>query len=440
MTGNLVSGLGNFNLLNYQTQTQPVEETGMADFKSFMDATGNNLKKLEVRAESKKVDESPKESTEISKTDSSREETKVSNEVETTKEPSDEEVKSVEDAVKKVADEISKVLDVTVEEIEAVLAEMGLNMLALLDTERIPEIVAKLSDLDSTMELAFNEDAYEALKNITDVVEEVTDGLFEELDIPKEEFSNALKANEEIVVAEESVEVTPFEEKISFRKTENHTFEGKVENIQTEDLQETESVPDADATFEDFHKESNPDNSAAYSFAEKLIEKTVEAFNESSETVSYSTATVTDIMNQITEAIKVDFSSEMNEISLRLHPETLGTVSVKISANHEGVLTAEFTAQNESVKAIIESQAVALKETLEAKGVTVEAVEVMVQSHEFERNLNEQNRGGKGASESKKRGIRRINLSEDAFEEENSDDSLVREMMAQNGNTIDYSA
>lgn len=440
MTGNLVSGLGNFNLLNYQTQTTPIDGNGVKDFRSFMEETGNNLKKLEVRADSRSVDNKNMNTNENTKTDSKMESTSTSKNVETSKEPKDTEVKSVEDAVRKVADEISKELDVSVEEIEAVLSEMGLNMLALLDVNRIPEIVAKLSDFENTMELAFNEDAYEALKDITETVEDVLETLSEELDIPVEDFSKALKAKEDVLEAPEEVKTTSFEDKISFRKTENHTFEGKVENVTTEDLPETESVPDLKESFEDFHKESNPNNSGTYSFAEKLIEKTVEALNESSETVSYTTVDATNILDQITEAIKVDLSSEMSEISLRLHPETLGTVSVKISANHEGVLTAEFTAQNESVKAVIESQAVALKETLEAKGVTVEAVEVMVQSHEFERNLNDQNRGGKEASEPKKRGIRRINLSEDVFEEEDSEDSLVKEMMAQNGNTIDYSA
>lgn len=125
---------------------------------------------------------------------------------------------------------------------------------------------------------------------------------------------------------------------------------------------------------------------------------------------------------------------------MRLHPESLGTVSVKVSANHEGVLTAQFTAQNESVKAVIESQAIVLKETLEAKGVTVEAVEVLVQSHEFERNLSKGNEGEKNQGEKKQRNLRRIDLSEPVEGTDDSDDTLIREMMERNGNTVDYSA
>ncbi|MBQ3890943.1 MAG: flagellar hook-length control protein FliK, partial [Lachnospiraceae bacterium] len=141
------------------------------------------------------------------------------------------------------------------------------------------------------------------------------------------------------------------------------------------------------------------------------------------------------------EAIKIDITADASEISLQLTPENLGTVKVKVSSNNEGVLTAQFTAQNESVKAVIESQAIVLKETLESKGVTVEAIEVTVQSHEFERNLSDQNRGNTSDNnQPKKRGIRRINLSAPEEEIATSEDALLKEIMTQNGNTVDYSA
>ena len=117
------------------------------------------------------------------------------------------------------------------------------------------------------------------------------------------------------------------------------------------------------------------------SFAENLLNKVFDKLNETTEAVTYTEIDAQRILEQITESIKVDISNELSEVNLKLHPESLGNVSVKISANHEGILTAHFTAQNESVKAIIESQAVVLREALESKGVTVEAIEVAVQSH-----------------------------------------------------------
>ena len=100
-------------------------------------------------------------------------------------------------------------------------------------------------------------------------------------------------------------------------------------------------------------------------------------------------------------------------------------------------MTAQFIAQNESVKAIIESQALVLRETLEAKGVTVEAVEVMVGSHEFERNLSDSERRNE-EQQTRSRAVRRLNLDAEDETELEDEDILRQDIMRQNGNTIDY--
>ena len=176
-------------------------------------------------------------------------------------------------------------------------------------------------------------------------------------------------------------------------------------------------------------------------FAERLLNETVNALNSEPEVTSYSTMDAYDIINQITEGIDVNIGSETSEVNLRLHPESLGNLSVKVYENHEGLLKATFTAENETVKAVLETQTIVLKEALENKGVKVEAVEVTVQSHAFERNLSDNGKSREESSGQPRKSIRRINLSEpEMSEEELAEDTLVREMMIQNGNTIDYSA
>ena len=69
-------------------------------------------------------------------------------------------------------------------------------------------------------------------------------------------------------------------------------------------------------------------------------------------------------------------------------------------------------------------------------------MEVTVASHAFEQNLNgDESQTGEQTPE-KKRGSRRITLSDlttDNLEEELSDeDRIVAEMMRENGNTVDY--
>ena len=127
---------------------------------------------------------------------------------------------------------------------------------------------------------------------------------------------------------------------------------------------------------------------------------------------------------------------------MQLHPENLGTLQVHLSSK-EGVLTAQFTTQNDAVKTALESQMIQLKETFSEQGVKVEVIEVTVQSHAFERNMNQD--GGSKETETRnpsRTRTRRLNLDELTEEIENStpEERLAAEMMEQNGNTVDYTA
>ncbi len=475
MTSTPVTGLDNSVLMNYKTQTQSMDLTGTSDFKSFMDSSKASLKTDESKT-LKKNDTVSKETDKTEADDKPMETKEVSDKKpkkceEVTKNVKDEDVSRVEKAINEVLEEISEELDVSLEDIEAALETLGLTTLALLDAEKLPEIVAQIFGLEDTISLATDDAAYEGLLNITDSVKETVEELCKDVEIPAEEFKEALKVNEE--PAKEKVSLNneePAKEKVSLNNEEaanenvslneepkhfeekitvsdnrkEHTYEGGADNsLETKEVEAFKIEVSREFDGED-NKGFNPDTNSQQnplSFAEKLLERVTEALNKESETVSYTSFDAQNILDQITESIKVDVSSETSEINLKLHPESLGTVSVKVLTNSEGVLTAEFRAQNDAVKAVIESQAVVLKEALEAKGVTVEAVEVLVQSHQFDRNLSDQSKGYNEEAP-KKRGLRRINLSDEmALEEtEDSEDTLVKEMMAQNGNTIDYSA
>ncbi len=77
-----------------------------------------------------------------------------------------------------------------------------------------------------------------------------------------------------------------------------------------------------------------------------------------------------EIINQIVEKMKVSVVGDTSEVRITLRPEHLGDVTLKI-ATHNGVVTAEFLAQSEEVKALIEANFQDLQETLRQKGLEV---------------------------------------------------------------------
>ena len=462
MTSTPVMGADiSMNLINAPAPN--VTKQGGMDFKSLMNQSEQNLKsdgndrKTVNTDKVNKTNENPYDTKQVSDNKEIKEV-----EVEVTKEePTGEEVDAAVETVKAIEEKISEELDVSVEDIEAVLETMGLPVVALLDVNNLPEVIAEIEGVEDILSFATDQELYGELNEIKDFTIENVKALAEEIGIPVEEFEKAIaefeipeeEITEEAVLTEEPLvkesdvkETKTFEEKIEINVSEDvkpketkrtaPSEETTVNKTETE-----EKVPVKTAESDRREERHGERHDSPMSFAENLLNKVFDKLNETTEAVTYTEIDAQRILEQITESIKVDISNELSEVNLKLHPESLGNVSVKISANHEGILTAHFTAQNESVKAIIESQAVVLREALESKGVTVEAIEVAVQSHEFERNLSDQGKRQGSEERPGRRGVRRINLTEDSKEvSENPDDEILKEMMAQNGNTIDYSA
>ncbi len=158
---------------------------------------------------------------------------------------------------------------------------------------------------------------------------------------------------------------------------------------------------------------------------------------------TYQAAQTQEIMDQIVEYMKVNLRADVQEMELQLHPASLGTVNVQI-ASKEGMVTAHFTTQNETVRAIIETQLIQLKEQFEEQGIKVDAVEVTVANHQYGQQFSQDGEATQKDQKKSGKGVRRLNLDELEDEEDletmEESDRISVEMMRQNGGTVDYMA
>ena len=144
-------------------------------------------------------------------------------------------------------------------------------------------------------------------------------------------------------------------------------------------------------------------------------------------------------MRQIMDYMKIQVKPDLSNLEMQLHPESLGTVHVQV-ASKAGVVTAHFITQNEAVKAALESQMVQLQDNFSEQGIKVEAIEVTVQTHQFEQNLD-QGQGRHQEEGTGKSKTRKINLNEPLnIEEMEEEEVIAAEMMTANGSTVDYTA
>lgn len=158
---------------------------------------------------------------------------------------------------------------------------------------------------------------------------------------------------------------------------------------------------------------------------------------------------VHDVIRQIVEYTKVSLTQQVKTIEMQLNPENLGKVFLHISEK-QGVVTAQITAQNENLKEALIQQAAELKDNLNQQGVKVEAVEVSVGTHEFEKNLEKdarQQEEQERQREEQGQGNARRNINLNDLDGLGSlsglmseEEALVAQIMRDNGNQVDFRA
>lgn len=154
------------------------------------------------------------------------------------------------------------------------------------------------------------------------------------------------------------------------------------------------------------------------------------------------------LMDQMEGLARSFASAAGTTVEMQLNPENLGRLVLSVTERH-GNVTAQITASNEQVREALQTQMVELRSTLQEQGIKVEAVEVTVATHEFEQNLDgnasangqmqEQTQRQAAGGQNGRRNLNMNNLDElsGLMSEE---ETLVAQMMRDNGGTVDYTA
>jgi flagellar hook-length control protein FliK len=91
-----------------------------------------------------------------------------------------------------------------------------------------------------------------------------------------------------------------------------------------------------------------------------------------------------EIINQVVEKAKVLTNGEKSEMVIDLKPDSLGKLSLKV-ITERGIVTAQFVAESQQVKQVLESNMQLLKDSLEKQGLAVQNFSVSVGQQNTER-------------------------------------------------------
>ncbi|MBQ9334375.1 MAG: flagellar hook-length control protein FliK [Lachnospiraceae bacterium] len=386
-----------------------------------------------------------------------------------------ETAEAIDEAVQSVIAEVAELLDLTPEEVQAAIEDLGMTMNDMLDPANMTGLVAALSGNQDTVTLLTDEDLYQTLGDLQEFVTGTRENLMSELDLSQEALNEVLDQTEELVqqpapgdtdpipTEVDPVAENPLEGMKDFKMTTTVNGESVSMDVRVDDTTGTQIVTNVDRSGSSESEQRQPSqegsghndlNRGDRSSEAPLFTQTtqfnndIQDFTELTDEVTSFRTESSDIANQIMENMRANIRPDVTELEMNLHPASLGNVRVNLTAQN-GQVTAQFLAQNESVRAAIESQVVQLRETLEAQGVKIEAVEVAVAGQGFDRNRD--SGGSRGENPEREAGrtagigrTRRIDLNamegDEAFEELEDADRIAAEMMAHDGNTVDYTA
>lgn len=377
--------------------------------------------------------------------------------------------KSTGDMKDELISAVAEDLNVSEEDLIEAMENLGMVWTDLLNRQNLADVAIELNVSADSTELLLNSDFQNALMDVnqiltdaavnlgmdvnefTDIVAQMTlvepDEAAALNEVAGEALNSTVQTTEEAETAGNSAVKADVVTEADAGQTKDNAYvvnENTVKSID-DDMDAAGSSQDFTRNSDSDGKQADTEGNNGILFAQDTDANVMAELNADDVNADYrpyiSTDT-TELINQIVDNIRLNVSQDTTSIEMQLNPENLGRVYVHLSAK-EGTVNAQFTATNEVVKEALEAQIVTLKENLNQAGVKVDAVEITVSSHGFERNLEQdqsrEEQEGEYQEAAAKQRRRNINMSsmDELAGVMTEEESLVAQMMRDNGNSVD---
>lgn len=373
-------------------------------------------------------------------------------------------------AVTNMMQEIADAFDMTMEEVQGLMNELGMEPIDVLQQESLSQLLLAAGGAEDTTALLTNESLYQNYQSVMEQLDAVLEQSSEVLQTDAGQLLEAMTQNADADTTIAEAEMLPIEVEVEEAVPAAEMAEEADDKLSDVEVAEDgtvqmetgrrTTVTEADNNAQLMNQNHNGGQAEQNATAGREVaddkgqtpnimlqnlrtEHFEPQLQQLTQTTSVWDGETVDIMRQIMDYMRIQVKPDMSNLEMQLHPESLGTLQVHVAAK-DGAVTAQFVTQNETVKAALESQMIQLKESFAEQGVKVDAIEVTVQTHQFEQNL-EQGRGRQQEETTGRRsGTRRLRLDGIFSAEERNnlgeEEQIAVEMMEANGNTVDFTA
>ena len=338
------------------------------------------------------------------------------------------------DVMQQILQQITEQLGVSPEEVLQAMDALGISA-----EDLSQNMAALLSELTGTDQMAVltDESLYTQVSDLANAVEQTIEELADTLGMDKEQLTTLLQDSvqnpEKPVIVVEQESAAPVTDMQQESTGDQEVQTATTTDIEAEQPRETkrDEKGNMQQQMQDMQKP-----------AENLQQTQGSAIAAEQTTERFDLQRTQKIIDQIADYVKIHSGEKLTSMEIALNPASLGSVSLHVSSKG-GVISAQLYAQDEAVRAALESQVAALKESLEAQGMKVDAIEITEHSHQLEQNLDQNGGQQESAEAQKKSGRRLLNLDElpeeEAYEEEMTQaEKLQIEMMRMGGNKLNF--
>ena len=338
------------------------------------------------------------------------------------------------DVMQQILQQITEQLGVSPEEVLQAMDALCISMEDL--SQNMAALLSELTGADQ-MAVLTDESLYTQVSDLANAVEQTIEELADDLGMDKEQLTallqDSVKKPEEPVIVVEQELTTPVSDVQQESTGDQEVQTAMTTDIEAEQPHETkrEENGNMQQQMQDMQKP-----------AENLQQTQGSAIAAEQTTERFDLQRTQKIIDQIADYVKIHSSEKLTSMEIELNPASLGSVNLHVSSKG-GVISAQLYAQDEAVRAALESRVAALKESLEAQGMRVDAIEITEHSHQLEQNLDQNGGQQESAEAQKKSGRRLLNLDElpeeEAYEEEMTQaEKLQIEMMRMGGNKLNF--
>lgn len=340
-----------------------------------------------------------------------------------------------------VEDIVKDVLKLDDDQMDAILAAMGITVLQLLDSQILQQFVLTAEGAGDITDMLTSEMMLADYQMILQQFAQMPEGVSEilaQMEPVSEDDANLQGILQELTaVKPEQAPVVSDGEVL--QKAVNTQEPAILGQTPSSDSSKTMSGESNASSTESFVQTSQPQTDASVEAVPFAQQFDLQGAREVQDAPMPNQSV--QIIEQIVRQIRVSVTDTTSTMEMQLNPERLGKVLLTISAK-EGMMTANFTVQTEEARLALESQMYQLRDTLEQKEIKVEAVSISVSDFSFAQG------GGDDADsknleqgDGKSRRFQFEDSEEEAQEASDKEAERVRKsVMRDHGGSVDFTA